>query len=63
MKKLLLASLLSLAVPACGSKPAPATPANKTTDAKTTNGSMGGAGYGGGSAKPPVAQPGDPCAM
>ncbi|CAN5606053.1 hypothetical protein BH11MYX1_BH11MYX1_25660 [soil metagenome] len=63
MKKLMIVSLLSLAVTACGSKPAPATPANKTTDAKKTDGAMGGAGYGGGSAKPPVGQPGDPCAM
>ncbi len=63
MKKLLIVSLLSVATAACGSKPAPAAPGIKTSDPKKPDGSMGGVGYGGTAAKPPVAQPGDPCAM
>jgi hypothetical protein len=66
MKKLLVVSLLSLVVvAACGAKPAPVTPANKTDAARTkTDGSMGGTSYGSASAaKPPAGQPGDPCAM
>ncbi len=62
MTKLLIISILALAA-ACGSKPAPVTPANKTdATKKAADGAMGGTGYGGGSAKPPIA-PGDPCAM
>jgi hypothetical protein len=62
MKKLLILSILAVA--ACGSKPkTTTTPANKTGASDTNNGSMGGSGYGGGSAMAP-AHPtsGDPCA-
>jgi len=62
MKKLLIVAIIALGS-ACGSKPAPVTPANKTTDADKKAGSMGGTGYGGGSAMKPPATSGDPCAM
>jgi predicted small lipoprotein YifL len=65
MKKLLVISILAAALAACGSKPAQSTtPANKTTDTKKPDGSMGGAGYGAGSAMTPAAPStgGDPCA-
>ena len=62
MKKLLIISILAFA--ACGSKPKPATtPANKTGTTDMTKGSMGGAGYGNGSAAPMPKSGGDPCAM
>ena len=62
MKKLLIVSIIA-SIAACGSKPAPVTPANKTTDADKKAGSMGGTGYGGGSATKPPTTSGDPCAM
>jgi len=62
MKKLLIISILAFA--ACGSKPKPATtPANKTGTTDMSKGSMGGAGYGNGSAAPTPKTGGDPCAM
>jgi hypothetical protein len=66
MKKLLIISILAsiFALGACGSKPKPATtPANKTGTTDMGKGSMGGAGYGNGSAMPMAPKTGgDPCA-
>lgn len=62
MKTLLIISILAVA--ACGSKPkTTTTPANKT-GTSDNKGSMGGAGYGGGSAMTPPnpTSGGDPCA-
>ena len=63
MKKLIIISILAVA--ACGSKPkTTTTPGNKTGTSDTGKGSMGGAGYGGGSAMAPAnpTSGGDPCA-
>lgn len=63
MKKLLIISILAVA--ACGSKPkTTTTPANKTGTTNDNKGSMGGSGYGGGSAMTPAnpTSGGDPCA-
>ena len=60
MKKLIIISILAMA--ACGGKPkTTTTPTNKTGTTDTSNGSMGGSGYGAGSAMKPTTG-GDPCA-
>ncbi|MEO8840701.1 MAG: hypothetical protein ABI591_08075 [Kofleriaceae bacterium] len=64
MKTTTLLLLSLVAVAACGSKPKTSTtPANKT-GTSDTKGSMGGTGYGGGSAMTPAnpTSGGDPCA-
>ena len=67
MKQLIIITIVSALLSACGGKKQEATtPTNKTgTDTKdATKGSTGGTTYGGGTAKPnPPTTGGDPCAM